>query len=85
MRNIIFEFFQQAMANQDWELAVKLRGRCFQGDLATYKMLTKNHPSQQRRNGDAVPNGNATSYNLAVLCIGEVPAPGMNAAVVMTR
>merc|ERR1719273_1671500 len=71
----------KAMANQDWDLAIKLRGRCFQGDLATYRMLTKQHPSQQRRNGDIVPNGDAVSYNLAVMCIGEVPAPGMNAAV----
>ena len=73
------------MENQDWDLAVKLRGRCFQGDLATYKMLTKKHPSQKRRKGDVVTNGNATSYNLAVVCIGDVPAPGMNAAVVMMR
>ena len=68
----------KAMANKDWDKAVELRGRCYQGDLATYKMLTKRHPSQQQ-NGE-IRSG--PSYNLAVMCIGEVPAPGMNSAVV---
>ena len=69
----------KAMANKNWDKAVELRGRCFQGDLATYRMLTKSHPSQQK-NGEIIKTG--PSYNLAVMCVGEVPAPGMNAAVV---
>ena len=69
----------KAMANKNWDKAVELRGRCFQGDLATYRMLAQTHPSQQK-NGEIIKSG--PSYNLAVMCVGEVPAPGMNAAVV---
>merc|ERR1719510_2543169 len=45
----------KAMKNKNWEEAVELRGRCFQGDLATYRMLTKDHPDQIK-NGHT--NGN---------------------------
>ena len=71
----------KAMANRNWDEAVELRGRCFQGDLATYRMLTKNHPSQTK-NGAMNGLDSRPSYNIAVLCVGSVPAPGMNAAVV---
>lgn len=71
----------KAMANKNWDEAVELRGRCFQGDLATYRMLTKNLPSKTI-NGDMNGDHSGPSYNIAVICIGIVPAPGMNAAVV---
>ena len=34
----------------------------------------------QKKNGEIIQTG--PSYNLAVMCIGDVPAPGTNAAVV---
>ena len=75
----------KAMKNKNWEEAVELRGRCFQGDLATYRMLTKDHPDQIKNghtNGNHHPQEEGPSYNIAVMCVGTVPAPGMNAAVV---
>ena len=74
----------KAMENKNWEDAVELRGRCFQGDLATYRLLTKNLHSNKKislilknRGFHSIP-----SYNIAVICVGKAPAPGMNAAVV---
>ncbi|XP_074601778.1 ATP-dependent 6-phosphofructokinase isoform X2 [Brevipalpus obovatus] len=60
-----------AMANKQWEEAVKLRGRSFERNLETYKMLTRIRP----------PTGTpkATSYRVAVMNIGA-PCCGMNAA-----
>ena len=44
----------KAMADKDWELAVKLRGRSFVRNLTTYKMLTKlkapNKPDSVQKN-----------------------------------
>ena len=71
----------KAMANKNWEEAVELRGRCFQGDLATYRMLTKNLHSDVI-NGEKNGIHTGPSYNIAVICVGKAPAPGMNAAVV---
>lgn len=34
----------QAMADKNWDLAVKLRGRSFARNLETYKMLTRLKP-----------------------------------------
>ncbi|XP_050476585.1 ATP-dependent 6-phosphofructokinase isoform X6 [Bombus huntii] len=63
----------QAMADKNWELAVKLRGKGFARNLDTYKMLTRlkapvdHDPSKQH-------------YTLGVMHIGS-PSCGMNAAV----
>lgn len=37
-------FYLQAMAQGEWEKAVELRGRSFQRNLETYKMLTRLKP-----------------------------------------
>lgn len=37
----------QAMAEKNWELAVKLRGTSFQRNLETYKMLTRLKPPKE--------------------------------------
>jgi len=81
----------RAMAEKNFDEAVKMRGRSFARNLETYKMLTrlkpptcaqgeKPIPGLRRQNtvwnGDQVPGG----YNLAVIHVGA-PACGMNAAV----
>ncbi|XP_065369955.1 ATP-dependent 6-phosphofructokinase isoform X2 [Calliphora vicina] len=60
----------KAMSEKNWELAVKLRGRSFERNLETYKMLTRLKPPKHEGQG----------YRLAVMHIGA-PACGMNAAV----
>lgn len=35
------------MADKNWELAVKLRGRSFERNLETYKMLTRLKPPKE--------------------------------------
>ncbi|XP_005179004.1 ATP-dependent 6-phosphofructokinase isoform X1 [Musca domestica] len=62
----------KAMADKNWELAVKLRGRSFERNLETYKMLTRLKPPKRE--------GQVSGYRLAVMHIGA-PACGMNAAV----
>lgn len=66
-----------AMAAKNWELAVKLRGRSFERNLETYKMLTRLKPPKE--SFDAEGRG-IEGYRLAVMHIGA-PACGMNAAV----
>ncbi|XP_037956003.1 ATP-dependent 6-phosphofructokinase-like [Teleopsis dalmanni] len=66
-----------AMAEKNWELAVKLRGRSFERNLETYKMLTRLKPPKE--SFDAEGRG-VEGYRLAVMHIGA-PACGMNAAV----
>ncbi|KAI6173801.1 ATP-dependent 6-phosphofructokinase [Aphelenchoides besseyi] len=66
---------QKAMDTKDFELAVKLRGRSFQRNLLTYRLLTKLKAPQEK---DNLSDGK--SYNMAVMNIGA-PAGGMNAAV----
>ena len=68
----------KAMANKDWDKAVELRGKSFQSNLATFRMLSKYHPSLQAIN--AIP-ADGPFYNLAIMCVGA-PCCGMNAAVV---
>ncbi|VBB29938.1 unnamed protein product [Acanthocheilonema viteae] len=63
---------KKAMDKRDWETAVKLRGRSFQRNLETYRLLTKVEPKKVDQN---VPN-----YNVAVINVGA-PAGGMNAVV----
>ncbi|XP_037922561.1 ATP-dependent 6-phosphofructokinase isoform X2 [Hermetia illucens] len=67
----------QAMAEKNWELAVKLRGTSFQRNLETYKMLTRLKPPKE--SFDAAGKG-IEGYTFAVMHIGA-PACGMNAAV----
>ena len=61
-----------AMKARNFELAVKLRGRSFQRNLETYRMLTEIAP----------PEGKVelAGFRIAVICIGA-PACGMNAAI----
>ena len=63
-----------AMADKNWELAVKLRGRSFERNLETYKMLTRLKPPK-----DSTTSGHGVGgYTMAVMHIGA-PACGMNA------
>lgn len=59
---------QKAMETHDWETAVKLRGRSFQRNLETYRLLTKLEPKSD------MPS-NEPSYNVAVINVGA-PAGG---------
>jgi len=61
----------KAMEARDWELAVRLRGKSFQRNLDTYRMLTRTKPPAALE---------LTAWNLAVMHIGA-PCCGMNAAV----
>ncbi|XP_017554715.1 ATP-dependent 6-phosphofructokinase, platelet type-like isoform X1 [Pygocentrus nattereri] len=62
---------QKAMDEKNFEEAVKLRGRSFENNLNTYKLLSYRKPDSE------VPK---SPYNVAVLNVGA-PAAGMNAAV----
>lgn len=64
---------QKAMHEKDWETAVKLRGRSFQRNLETYRLLTKLHQERENLSG-------GHNFNVAVMNVGA-PAGGMNAAV----
>lgn len=66
-----------AMASKDWNLAVKLRGRSFERNLTTYKLLTRIRPP---RMASTDSEQQRSSYRLAVMHIGA-PCCGMNAAV----
>ena len=61
---------QKAMDTKDFDLAVKLRGRSFQRNLLSYRLLTKLAAPLER---DNLSEGN--SYNMAVMNIGA-PAGG---------
>ncbi|XP_028425631.1 ATP-dependent 6-phosphofructokinase, platelet type isoform X7 [Perca flavescens] len=62
---------QRAMDGKRFEEAVKLRGRSFENNLRTYKLLAHRKPESE------LPVSN---FNVAVLNVGA-PAAGMNAAV----
>lgn len=66
-----------AMNNKKWEEAVKLRGRSFERNLQTYKMLTRLRPPKSVFDEQGHGKG---GYTLAVMHIGA-PCCGMNAAV----
>lgn len=66
-----------AMAAKDWNLAVKLRGRSFERNLVTYKLLTRIRPPRMT---STESEHQRSSYRLAVMHIGA-PCCGMNAAV----
>ncbi len=63
----------KAMGERKWEEAVQLRGRSFQRNLETYRMLTRPRPK-------ALPTGPGTGHHLLVMHVGA-PCCGMNAAV----
>ncbi|XP_026093445.1 ATP-dependent 6-phosphofructokinase, platelet type-like isoform X5 [Carassius auratus] len=62
---------QKAMDEKRFEEAVQLRGRSFENNLKTYKLLAHRKPESE------LPQSN---FNVAVLNVGA-PAAGMNAAV----
>uniref|UniRef100_A0A1A7WR55 ATP-dependent 6-phosphofructokinase n=3 Tax=Iconisemion striatum TaxID=60296 RepID=A0A1A7WR55_9TELE len=62
---------QKAMDQKRFEEAVKLRGRSFENNLRTYKLLAHRKPESE------LPTSN---FNVAVMNVGA-PAAGMNAAV----
>ncbi|KAJ8268680.1 hypothetical protein COCON_G00138520 [Conger conger] len=62
---------QKAMDEKRFEEAVRLRGRSFENNLNTYKLLAHRRPDSE------LPH---SSFNVAVLNVGA-PAAGMNAAV----
>ncbi|KAH0627572.1 hypothetical protein JD844_003457 [Phrynosoma platyrhinos] len=62
---------QKAMDERKFSDAVQLRGRSFQNNLNTYKLLSTKKPDSE------LPK---TNFNVAVLNVGA-PAAGMNAAV----
>jgi len=62
----------KAMHEKNWELAVQLRGKSFQRNLETYRMLTRNKPPKNV--------ADKPGWNLAVIHCGA-PCCGMNAAV----
>ncbi|KAK7091467.1 ATP-dependent 6-phosphofructokinase-like isoform X7 [Littorina saxatilis] len=68
---------QKAMDAKNFEEAVRLRGRSFQNNLTTYRMLSKLRPPTSLCVGEHPPQDHR---NLAVVNIGA-PACGMNAAV----
>lgn len=64
------------MKNCKWDEAVKLRGRSFERNLETYRMLTRIRPPKSvSESGD-----HQTGYRLGVMHAGA-PCCGMNAAV----
>lgn len=66
-----------AMAAKDWNHAVKLRGRSFERNLATYKLLTRIKPPRMT---STESDHQRSSYRLGVMHIGA-PCCGMNAAI----
>ncbi|XP_070784330.1 ATP-dependent 6-phosphofructokinase, platelet type isoform X8 [Enoplosus armatus] len=68
---ILTQEVQKAMDEKRFEDAVKLRGRSFENNLKTYKLLAHRKPESD------LPTSN---FNVAVLNVGA-PAAGMNAAV----
>ncbi len=66
---------QNAMNSKSWDMAVKLRGRSFQRNLETYKLLSKMRPPKLTD-----PAYASVRFNVAVMNVGA-PACGMNACV----
>ncbi|CAG7819516.1 unnamed protein product [Allacma fusca] len=67
----------KAMAEKEWDVAVQLRGRSFQRNLDTFKMLTRLKPPKSAFDSDGKATG---GFTLAVMHAGA-PCCGMNAAV----
>uniref|UniRef100_A0A803TSA0 ATP-dependent 6-phosphofructokinase n=1 Tax=Anolis carolinensis TaxID=28377 RepID=A0A803TSA0_ANOCA len=68
---------QKAMDEKNFSDAVQLRGRSFQNNLNTYKLLSTKKTASELPTDDISYN---TNFNVAVLNVGA-PAAGMNAAV----
>ncbi|XP_037746940.1 ATP-dependent 6-phosphofructokinase, platelet type isoform X10 [Chelonia mydas] len=68
---------QKAMDERKFCEAVKLRGRSFENNLNTYKLLSHRRPDAELPKDDL---SCSTNFNVAVLNVGA-PAAGMNAAV----
>ncbi|XP_039609474.1 ATP-dependent 6-phosphofructokinase, platelet type isoform X3 [Polypterus senegalus] len=68
---------QKAMDEGKFEEAVRLRGRSFENNLNTYKLLAHRKPQSELPHDEALCR---SSFNVAVLNVGA-PAAGMNAAV----
>ncbi|XP_055997392.1 ATP-dependent 6-phosphofructokinase-like isoform X2 [Ostrea edulis] len=69
---------QKAMNEKNFDEAVRLRGKSFQNNLTTYRMLSKLRPPKEKC--DISGTTCATGKKLGVMCIGA-PACGSNAAV----
>ncbi|XP_061181740.1 ATP-dependent 6-phosphofructokinase-like isoform X2 [Saccostrea echinata] len=69
---------QKAMNEKKFEEAVRLRGKSFQNNLTTYRMLSKLRPPKDKFDPSGTTSG--TGKKLAVMCIGA-PACGSNAAI----
>ncbi|BFZ21148.1 hypothetical protein BsWGS_24186 [Bradybaena similaris] len=68
---------QIAMDKRNFDEAVRLRGKSFQNNLNTYRLLSKLRPPSHTK--PAIHDGK-TDHNIAIMNIGA-PACGMNAAV----
>lgn len=66
---------QRAMGERRWVDAVKLRGRSFESNLVTYRLLAKIKQPEEKEH-----IAGSRQFTLAVMTIGA-PAGGMNAAV----
>ncbi|XP_037642708.1 ATP-dependent 6-phosphofructokinase, platelet type-like isoform X3 [Sebastes umbrosus] len=74
---------QKAMDEKKFEEAVRLRGRSFENNLTTYRLLSYRTADSELPNGEEEAGGEErsdSSFNVAVLNVGA-PAAGMNAAV----
>ncbi|XP_065296340.1 ATP-dependent 6-phosphofructokinase isoform X3 [Dermacentor albipictus] len=65
----------KCMANKEWQKAVQLRGRSFERNVQTYRMLTRSNPPKS-----AMDKPLLDGYRMAVMHVGA-PCCGMNAAV----
>ncbi|XP_029929539.1 ATP-dependent 6-phosphofructokinase, platelet type isoform X3 [Myripristis murdjan] len=73
---------QKAMDEKKFEEAVRLRGRSFENNLNTYKLLSYRKADSELPNGEEADEEEQihSSFNVAVMNVGA-PAAGMNAAV----
>uniref|UniRef100_A0A3P8SY80 ATP-dependent 6-phosphofructokinase n=1 Tax=Amphiprion percula TaxID=161767 RepID=A0A3P8SY80_AMPPE len=74
---------QKAMDEKKFEEAVRLRGRSFENNLSTYRLLSYRKADSELPNGEEEAGDGQqlnSSFNVAVLNVGA-PAAGMNAAV----
>uniref|UniRef100_T1IV69 6-phosphofructokinase n=1 Tax=Strigamia maritima TaxID=126957 RepID=T1IV69_STRMM len=70
----------RAMVDKKWDLAVELRGRSFQRNLETYKMLSRLRPPKEIAGVEIEIDPEKKGFNVVIMHIGA-PACGMNAAV----
>uniref|UniRef100_A0A3B3CFI7 6-phosphofructokinase n=1 Tax=Oryzias melastigma TaxID=30732 RepID=A0A3B3CFI7_ORYME len=75
---------QKAMDEKKFDEAVRLRGRSFENNLSTYRLLSYRKLDSELPNGEEEEAGDEeqchSSFNVAVMNVGA-PAAGMNAAV----